>query len=48
MEADALSTSALVLGPVAGLAFLEGTPGVEGMIVGKDGSFVVTSGMPAA
>jgi len=47
MEADALSTSAMVLGPVGGLDLLERTSGVEGLIVGKGGSLVRTSGMPA-
>ena len=35
MDADALSTAALVLGPERGLALLEALRGVEGMIVGK-------------
>lgn len=44
MDADALSTSLLVLGPDAGLALLRGFPGTEGMIVGKDGRTVRTAG----
>lgn len=44
MDADALSTAAFVLGPRDGLALLEETEGVEGLIVGKDGSRVSTRG----
>lgn len=44
MDADALSTAAFVLGPRDGLALLEETEGVEGLIVGKDGSQVSTGG----
>jgi len=36
MAADALSTAALVLGPVEGMDLLDGLDGVEGMIVTKD------------
>ncbi len=36
MAADALSTAALVLGPVEGMELLDGLDGVEGMIVTKD------------
>lgn len=42
MDADALSTAAFVLGPDDGLALLEEADGVEGLIVGKDGSRVST------
>jgi thiamine biosynthesis lipoprotein len=45
MDADALSTAVLVLGPVEGRALLEGLRGVEGVVVGKDGVQVRTSGM---
>lgn len=47
MDADALSTAAFVLGPGDGLALLEETEGVEGLIVGKDGSRVSTGGFRA-
>lgn len=43
--ADALATAAFVLGPEAGLALLEGYPGVEGMLVGADGTPVLTAGL---
>jgi thiamine biosynthesis lipoprotein len=36
MAADALSTAALVLGPVEGMELLDRLDGVEGMIVTKD------------
>jgi thiamine biosynthesis lipoprotein len=36
MDADAASTSAFVLGPGEGVAFLERLDRVEGMVVGKD------------
>jgi len=45
MEADAFSTAAFVLGPVDGLAFLDGLEGVEGMIVAKDGRQARTRGL---
>jgi thiamine biosynthesis lipoprotein len=44
MEADALATVAFVFGPKDGIAFLEGTPGAEGLIVARDGSRVRTEG----
>ena len=44
MEADALSTAALVLGPDDGIALLERRRGVEGLIVTKDGRRVRSSG----
>ncbi|MDX1566307.1 MAG: FAD:protein FMN transferase [Longimicrobiales bacterium] len=45
VDADALSTAAFVLGPEEGLALLEEADGVEGLIVGKDGSRKVTRGL---
>lgn len=45
MQADALSTAAMVLGPTDGLALLERTPDVEGMIIDKDGARTATRGM---
>jgi thiamine biosynthesis lipoprotein len=47
MDADALSTSTFVLGPVDGIAFLE-RMGVEGMLVTKTGEQVATRGFRAA
>lgn len=44
MVADGLSTAAFVMGPTAGRALLEGH-GVEGLLVGADGTSVYTSGM---
>ncbi|MEX1258388.1 MAG: FAD:protein FMN transferase [Gemmatimonadota bacterium] len=47
MEADALSTAAFVLGPEEGVAFLARLPGVEGLLVTKDGRPSRTPGFPA-
>jgi thiamine biosynthesis lipoprotein len=47
MVADGLSTAAFVLGPAEGLALLTRV-GVEGLIVGADGSTVSTPGMKDA
>ncbi|MDZ7780810.1 MAG: FAD:protein FMN transferase [Gemmatimonadota bacterium] len=44
MDADALSTALLVLGPEAGLAMLERVPGAEGLIVAKDGERFASEG----
>lgn len=44
-SADALATAAFVLGPQAGLAFLERLADVEGLIVGIDGTLHRTSGL---
>lgn len=44
-SADALATAAFVLGPVAGLRFLEAWPEVEGLLVAADGSVHQTSGL---
>jgi len=45
--ADALSTAVLVLGPEAGIDFLESRTGAEGMLVSKDGVRFRTSGFAA-
>ena len=45
MEADALSTAALVLGPVQGPALLDRLSDVEGVIVTKNGEKISTKGM---
>lgn len=45
MDADALSTAALVLGPEAAIALLDRTDGAEGIIVGKDGRRWLSRGM---
>jgi len=44
MDADALSTAIFVTGPDAGLALLGGLPGVEGLIVTKEGERLTTPG----
>ena len=44
MEADALSTAAMILGLDAGPAFLDGVSDVEGMVVGKGGELRTTAG----
>ena len=44
MDADALSTAAFVLGPEAGASFLAATPGVEGLLVTREGRMVTTPG----
>jgi len=41
---DALSTAVFVLGPEKGMALIEKLDGVEGVIVGEDGSVRVSSG----
>lgn len=46
-DADALSTSALVLGPDAGLALLERLPHVEGLLVTKEMTTRHTTHFPA-
>src|SRR5690606_29927365 len=48
LDADAASTTAFVLGPEAGIAFLEGLPGVEGVLVTKDGERFATRGFGLA
>jgi FAD:protein FMN transferase len=47
MDADALSTAVLVLGPERGVELLERTEGVEGVVVRKDGALVRSSGFGA-
>lgn len=44
-EADALATAVFVLGPNKGLALLENSSAVEGLIVGADGQVKVTAGL---
>jgi FAD:protein FMN transferase len=44
-EADALATAAFVLGPEAGLRFIESWPQTEVMLVAADGSVVLSSGL---
>lgn len=44
MDADALSTALLVLGPEAGLKLLERVPSAEGLLVGKDGTLHASRG----
>ncbi|MEX2466186.1 MAG: FAD:protein FMN transferase [Gemmatimonadota bacterium] len=45
MDADALSTALLVLGPEEGLRLLERVDGAEGLVVTKDGLRFATDGM---
>lgn len=47
MDADALSTSVFVLGPVDGIALLDRLDGVEGMLVTKSGAQVASRGFGA-
>ncbi len=44
-DADALSTSVFVLGPVAGLKLVESLPGTEAVIITGDGKLVISSGL---
>lgn len=44
-SADALATAAFVLGPDAGLEFLQQLPDVEGLLVTADGQRLATSGI---
>ena len=46
LEADALSTAALVLGTDRGAAFIAATPRADALFVRKDGSVAVTSNFP--
>jgi thiamine biosynthesis lipoprotein len=48
MEADALSTAVFVLGPERGLALAQARPGVEVLLVSKDGVVCSTPGFPRA
>ncbi len=45
MTADALATAAFVLGPVKGLALLQGEKDVEGLLVAADGRILKTAGL---
>lgn len=45
MDADALSTALLVMGPEAGLPFLERLPGAEGLMVDKEGTRTASAGL---
>jgi thiamine biosynthesis lipoprotein ApbE len=44
MDADAISTATLVLGPAAGIALIERLTAVEGVIVTKTGEPVASKG----
>ncbi len=46
MEADALSTAVFVLGPEQGMQLLQQTPGVDALLVLKDGRTLATAGFP--
>ncbi len=43
--ADGLDTGIFVMGPDQGMALIESLPGVEGVIVGQDGTVLVSSGL---
>jgi thiamine biosynthesis lipoprotein len=47
MDADAISTSVFVLGPVEGIALLDRLDGAEGMLVTKSGEQVASKGFRA-
>jgi len=47
LVADALATATFVLGPHKGMKLLGSLPGVEGLLVGDDGSILSSSGLPA-
>jgi len=47
VDADALSTSLMVLGETRGLALIEQLPGIEALVVTKDKRIQWTSGFPA-
>ena len=44
MEADALSTALMVLGPTDGLALVDSLPGVEALLIGKDDQQYASTG----
>ncbi|MCL6450774.1 MAG: FAD:protein FMN transferase [Acetobacteraceae bacterium] len=46
VEADALATAALVLGPARGLEMLRRRPGVEALLVDEEGRVLCTPGFP--
>jgi thiamine biosynthesis lipoprotein len=45
IRADALATATFVLGPQKGMALVEGLPGVETMIIDRDGKISLSSAM---
>lgn len=47
MEADALSTALMVLGPTDGLALVDSLPGVEALLIGKDDRQYASTGFPS-
>jgi len=47
LVADALATAAFVLGPDEGINLIESLPGLEGLVVGADGSIKTSSGLEA-
>jgi thiamine biosynthesis lipoprotein len=46
MAADALSTAVFVLGVQRGMALVQRTPGVDALLVQKDGRIIATEGFP--
>ena len=45
-RAGQFATAAFLLGPDAGLALIENTPGVEGALITETGSILASAGMP--
>jgi thiamine biosynthesis lipoprotein len=45
IDTDALSTSVFVMGPIKGLQLLESLQGIEGIIVGREGNLLFSSGL---
>ena len=48
LAADAISTATFVLGLDAGSRLIRDTPGVDAMLVSKEGDTIVTAGFPVA
>ncbi|MCB9704751.1 MAG: FAD:protein FMN transferase [Myxococcales bacterium] len=44
-DADAYCTAVAVMGPERGMAFVEATPGIDAVIIKRDGSLMVSSGL---
>jgi thiamine biosynthesis lipoprotein len=45
MQADALATAIFVLGKEKGLAYIENSPGLEGLLVDEEGEIFISSGL---
>ncbi|MCA9637538.1 MAG: FAD:protein FMN transferase, partial [Myxococcales bacterium] len=44
-KTDAYCTAVAVMGPERGMAFVEATPGIDAVIIKRDGSLMVSSGL---